>query len=37
MRTMHRLGLETPAAQALSGAINEVLSLGWDCDRRMFP
>ena len=37
MRTMHRLGLETLGAQARSAAINEVLGLGWDYDRRYVP
>jgi zinc protease len=32
--TMHELGLETTAAQANSAALNEVVGLGYDWDRR---
>lgn len=32
--TMHEFGLETNAAQAASAAVNEVLGLGYDWDRR---
>jgi len=32
--TMHEMGLETNGAQAASAAINEVLGLGYDWDRR---
>ena len=32
--TMHEMGLETTAAQANSAALNEVLGLGYDWDRR---
>jgi zinc protease len=37
MRTMHQLGLETVDAQARSAAVNEVLGLGWDYDRKYVP
>lgn len=32
--TSQRLGMETPDAQAQSAAINEVLGMGWDYDKR---
>jgi zinc protease len=32
--TMHEMGLETNASQAASAAVNEVLGLGYDWDRR---
>jgi zinc protease len=33
----HRMGLETLEAQARSAAVNEVLQLGWDYDKRYGP
>ena len=37
MKTAHQLGLETADAQARSAAVNEVLGLGWDYDRKYVP
>lgn len=37
LKNTHQLGLETVEAQARSAAVNEVLGLGWEYDRKYLP